>query len=133
MPGPSHTSPSRPEQLVSARAGHGDGRRRVLATALALVVSAWIPVAASADTCRSWTRLSPPQKNRSIAERIDEAVHGPTFQQYSSLDKRRMQECLWDHAPTIYAVFDAQCVEGLRKDLQALNRTFRRYAWSCMG
>jgi hypothetical protein len=81
--------------------------------------------------CSSWRRLSQEQKLQTIDRTIEDLVSGSRGRESASINRTRTRRFLESHRHQMVGDFDDLCVQGMRADLQALNKTFRSYAWSC--
>jgi hypothetical protein len=101
---------------------------------LALVCSLGLtlPAAKQLDfQCSRWTRLSADQKLQAIDLAIEDLISSSRGREYPSLNRVQTKRCLERSRDGIVDDFDEICSRGMRADLQALNKTFRSYAWSC--
>ena len=110
-------------------------RRAVLLIALACSVL----VAHPADTrildmrCHSWRKLAEDQRHETIDRFIADAIHRTASRNYVSFNRIRIRRCLESYYDQLVDDFDELCAERMRVDLQALDRRFTTYAWSCVG
>jgi hypothetical protein len=81
--------------------------------------------------CSSWRRLSEDQKLQTLDRTIEDLISGSRGREYTSINRNQTRRCLESHRSQMVDDFDELCSRGTRADLQALNRTFRSYVWSC--
>ena len=98
---------------------------------LVLLISLGPASAAQAIRCSTWTRLGPNQRAQEIYQLIDRGIDGSAARRYN-INRARVQDCLERSVRQIELDFDGACAEGSRADMQALNRIFKHYAWSCL-
>ena len=94
-----------------------------------LVVFASTP--ASAIKCSEWTRLAPYQKANTIDDMIRDAISGQGGRQYQ-VRRGGIERCLYSKALDIEYDFDDTCADSRTASMQALNRLFKDYIWSCV-
>ena len=99
--------------------------------ALALVVAA-VATPARALTCNSWSRLGPDQRAATIQRMISNAVEGSGGRSYH-IDRSAVGRCLERAALAIGYDFDGACSDSRSAGMQALNKIFKDYIWSCAG
>ena len=85
-----------------------------------------------AITCRQWERMAPAQKSATIDRMIQGAVSGSGGRQYQ-LDRGAVARCLQGDARSIEYDFDGACADARTAGMQALNRIFKDYIWTCAG
>jgi hypothetical protein len=91
-----------------------------------------LPAAAQVHLkCGSWRRLSQDQKLQAIDGTIADLISGSRGREYTSINRTETGRCLESHRNRMVDDFDELCSGGTRADLQALDRTFRSYVWSC--
>ena len=100
------------------------------ALALLLVLLAVSPV--HAISCKQWERMAPEQKSATIDRMIQGAVSGSGGRQYQ-VDRGAVGRCLQGYARSIEYDFDGACSDSRSAGMQALNRIFKEYIWSCAG
>jgi hypothetical protein len=83
-----------------------------------------------AISCKQWQRMAPAQKGATIDRMIQGAVSGSGGRQYQ-VDRAAIARCLQRNARSIWYDFDAVCADSRTADMQAINRTFKEYIWSC--
>jgi hypothetical protein len=103
---------------------------RSTAVLLASVLLAACPV--HAINCKRWERLTPAQKSQSVERMIHGAVSGSKGRQYQ-VDRAAVGRCLEAHSRSIQQDFDGACADSRTAGMQALNRIFKGYIWSCAG
>ena len=82
--------------------------------------------------CREWQRMGPDQKSASIERMIQNAVSGSGGRQYR-INRGAVGRCLQGQAQPIAYDFDDACADARTAGMQALNRIFKNYIWSCAG
>ena len=88
--------------------------------------------ARSADMrCSARTSLTEGQRLQTVDQLIEDAIRSPEYRKYVSFDRARIRRCLERHRPQLLDDFDEPCARRNRSDLQAMNRTFKTYTWSC--
>lgn len=98
---------------------------------LALLLAA-VATPAQALTCRSWNRFGPDQRAANIDRMISNAVGGSGGRSYQ-IDRGSVGRCLQDQSRNIEYDFDGACSDSRSADMQALNKIFKDYIWSCAG
>jgi hypothetical protein len=108
------------------------GTRSAMLACVATVFVLAFPAAAQVDLkCSSWRRLSHDQKLQTIDRAIEDLISGSRGRQYTSINRTQTRRCLENNRNPMVDDFDELCSRGRGADLQALNRTFRSYVWSC--
>jgi hypothetical protein len=87
---------------------------------------------ARAISCSEWDRLGAAQKSATIDRMIQGAVSGSSGRQYR-VERGAIARCLQRHARSIEYDFDDACADSRTAGMQALNRIFKNYIWSCAG
>ena len=95
---------------------------------LALVLSA---TPAAAINCRTWERLGPSQKETAVYDLIETTVSGSRGRQYQ-VNRGAIERCLQRNARNIAYDFDDTCADSSRAGMQALNKRFKNYIWTCV-
>ena len=95
-----------------------------------LVLLAVSPV--HATNCHKWGRMDAAQKVATIDRMIQSAVSGSGGRQYRA-DRGAVGRCLQGYAQSIEYDFDGACADSRTASMQALNRIFKEYTWSCAG
>ena len=101
------------------------------AAALLLAVLLWLPATAHAVRCSQWTRLSYEQKIDLIYQMTEEALGSHQVRQ-TGVNRMTIARCLQSNAQNLVDEFDYLCAQGQSVSLDALNRRFKDYAWSCV-
>ncbi len=85
--------------------------------------------------CSSWTKLTEDQKLQTIDGLIEDAISSSADRKFDSFTfkRARISRCLEHYRPQLVDDFDELCAQRMRADLQAMNRTFRTYTWSCVS
>ncbi len=86
---------------------------------------------AAAVNCRHWERLGPGQKEAAIYDLIETAVSGSRGRQYQ-VNRGAIERCLQGNARNIAYDFDDTCADS-GAGMQALNRLFKDYIWTCVN
>ena len=106
------------------------GTRSALLACVALAFA--FPAAAQIHLeCSSWRRLSQDQKLQTLDRTIEDLISGSRGREYSSINRTETGRCLERHRNRMIDDFDELCSRGTGADLQALDRAFRSYVWSC--
>jgi hypothetical protein len=95
--------------------------------ALGLVAAA---TPASAINCREWSRLDIPQKEAAIDGMIADMLQGQRVRQYD-VQRGALGRCLSEQAYRMELAFDDACSDSRTADMQAIQRIFKTYVWSC--
>jgi hypothetical protein len=90
-----------------------------------------LPVPARAIRCSQWARLSYEQKVDLIYQMTEDALGSPEVRK-SGVDRLRISRCLQGNAENLVDEFDYLCAQGRSVSMDALNRRFKDYAWSCV-
>ncbi len=85
-----------------------------------------------AITCGQWDRMSPGQKSATIDRMIQSTVSGSGGREYH-VDRGAVGRCLEGYARSIGYDFDGACADARTAGMQALNRIFKDYIWTCAG
>jgi hypothetical protein len=98
--------------------------------ALALVAAA---SAASAATigCREWLRQSDSQKLATIDGMIGDLVGSSGKVRQYEVSRGALGRCLSENADQMAYDFDDVCSDSRTADMQAIQRVFKNYVWSC--
>ena len=87
---------------------------------------------AAAIDCRTWGRLGPGQKEAAVYDLIETTVSGSRGRQYQ-VNRGAIERCLQRSARNISYDFDDTCADSRRAGMQALNRLFKDYIWTCVN
>ncbi|MCH7643623.1 MAG: hypothetical protein IH974_02220 [Myxococcales bacterium] len=87
---------------------------------------------AAAIGCQEWKRLGPGQKEPAVYDLIETAVSGSRGRQYQ-VNRGAIERCLRRNARNIAYEFDDICADSRRASMQALNKLFKNYIWTCVG
>jgi hypothetical protein len=104
---------------------------RQLARLVSLVLIFFAAPAAAID-CRTWERLGPGQKEAAVYDLIETAVSGSRGREYQ-VNRGAIERCLQRNARNIAYDFDDTCADSSRAGMQALNKLFKNYIWTCVG
>ena len=85
-----------------------------------------------AITCGQWDRMGAGQKSATIDRMIQSTVSGSGGREYQ-IDRGAVGRCLQGHARSIEYDFDGACADARTAGMQALNRIFKDYIWTCAG
>lgn len=99
---------------------------------LLLAVVFLLPAPARAIRCPQWTRLSYEQKIDFIYQMTEDALGSHQVRQ-TRVDRLKISRCMQDNAENLVDEFDYLCAQGQSVSMDALNRRFKDYAWSCVG
>ncbi len=103
-----------------------------LTGSLVLLLALLLAAPVHAINCKQWERMAPAQKSATIDRMIQGAVSGSGGRQYQ-VDRSAVGRCLQGYARSIEYDFDGACADSQRAGMQALNRIFKEYIWSCAG
>ena len=95
-----------------------------------LILSVGVAHPAGAITCRQWARLGPDQRLATVDRMIENAVGGSGGRQYQ-IDRGGIGRCLYWEAENIGYDFDRACSDASTAGMQALDKIFKSYIWSC--
>jgi hypothetical protein len=111
---------------------HRIDRKASLGAALLLsLVALLIAAPAGATRCPTWVKMSPDEKSATIASMIDRAVAGSGGRN-RQIDRAAVGRCMDDQSREIEFAFDNACSDSRSAGMQALNRTFKDFVWSCV-
>ena len=100
---------------------------------LAMVLSLTFAAPASAwFKCKTWEKMDDEAKETMLEEKTEAALEGNVAKQYQ-INRVNVRKCMRERIPDMRDQFDGICAEGKRASLQALNREFERYLFSCVG
>jgi hypothetical protein len=85
-----------------------------------------------AINCSQWDRMDAGQKSVTIERMIQSTVSGSGGRQYQ-IDRGAVGRCLQGNARSIEYDFDGACADSRNAGMQALNRIFKDYIWTCAG
>lgn len=85
-----------------------------------------------AISCKQWDRMDSTGKSATIDRMIQGAVSGSGGRQYQ-VDRGAVARCLEGESRSIQYDFDGACADSRSAGMQALNRIFKEYIWSCAG
>jgi hypothetical protein len=86
---------------------------------------------AAAINCQTWDRVGPGQKQAVVYDLIETAVSGSRGRQYQ-VNRGAIERCLQQRARSIEYDFDDTCADS-SSGMQALNRVFKDYIWTCVN
>jgi hypothetical protein len=104
-------------------------------TRIVFVLSSLLFLLASpvqAISCREWDRMGAGQKSATIDRMIQSTVSGSGGREYR-VDRGAIARCLQGYARSIGYDFDGACTDARTASMQALNRIFKDYIWTCAG
>ncbi len=87
---------------------------------------------AHATSCSDWNRLYENQKVPTVYSMIDAAVAGSGGRSMG-VSRSAVARCLERRAEEISYAFDDTCGDARTAGMQAVNRVFKSYIWSCVG
>ncbi len=99
---------------------------------LALVAALLVPAGAGATNCRTWQRLGPDQKSAQVERMIQRTISGSGGRAYR-VQRGSVERCLRGAARDIEYEFDDACSDPRSAGMNALDRIFKKYVWSCVG
>lgn len=105
--------------------------RRTGLLALCLLGAVGLPGEARALRCSEWERLSYEAKRDVLYRMTEDALRGARTQKYR-VNRMQVARCIQDQADAIIDQFDYTCALGQRASLNALDRQFKDWAWSCI-
>lgn len=85
-----------------------------------------------AISCEQWDRMGAGQKSATIDHMIQSTVSGSGGREYH-VDRGAVGRCLQGYARSIEHDFDSACADARTAGMQALNRIFKDYIWTCAG
>jgi hypothetical protein len=109
--------------------------RRILiscAGGLALgLLAAASPASAATIGCREWMGLDDPQKMQTIDGMIGDLVGSRGQVRQYEVHRGALGRCLAENAEQMSYDFDDVCSDSRSADMQAIQRVFKNYVWSC--
>lgn len=99
--------------------------------ALAMVLIAATPMAALAIDCSTWGSVQGEERDRALEEAIDELLGSPKADQWTTINKPRIKDCVIANRGRIQADFDGLCAGGMQTSLEALDDKLYEYAIGC--
>ena len=87
---------------------------------------------AQAISCSNWDRMGDGQKSATIDRMISNSLAGSGGRQYQ-VNRGAVGRCLQGYAQSIQYEFDDACADSRTAGMQALNRIFKDYIWTCAG
>ena len=97
---------------------------------LVLLATLFAAVPSHATNCGQWDRMGPDQKAATVDRMIDNAVAGSRGRQYR-VDRGAVSRCMDRYARSIQYDFDGACADQRSAGMQALNKIFKDYIWTC--
>ncbi len=85
-----------------------------------------------AVSCGQWERMGPDEKSATVDRMIQNAVAGSGGRQYQ-MDRGAVGRCLDSRAQSIQYDFDGACADSRTASMQALNKIFKDYIWTCVN
>ncbi len=86
---------------------------------------------AAAINCRNWGRMDLGQKEDAVYGLIETAVSGSRGREFQ-VNRGAIERCLLRNAGNIAYDFDDTCADS-GAGMQALNRLFKDYIWTCVN
>ena len=112
---------------------HRTSRRRTAAhLGAALLVLIGLPASALAITCSTWTPAQGEQRDPAFEAAVDELLNSPKADQWTTLNKPVIKECLMANRRRIQAEFDGLCAKGMQTGMQDLDNKLYDYALGCV-
>lgn len=102
---------------------------RTLALAVGIFAAA-SPVSATVG-CRDWLRLDDDQKMATIDGMIAELAGSSGKVRQYDVHRGAIGRCLGENAIQMSYEFDDVCSDSRTADMQAIQRVFKSYVWSC--
>jgi hypothetical protein len=102
----------------------------VAGLALALVAAA-SPASAATIGCREWMKLDDPGKMATIDGMIGDLVGSRGKVRQYEVSRGALGRCLSQNAEQMSYDFDDVCSDSRSADMQAIQRVFKNYVWSC--
>jgi len=99
---------------------------------LAAILSVASASAAQAIDCRQCSRLDDAGKAAVLDRMIQGRLSSGEFEDYTSVRRSAVRNCLARASSDIRADFDGTCSQGLEAGMEALNRVFEGYVASCI-
>ncbi|MFZ5876649.1 MAG: hypothetical protein ACOYXU_09585 [Nitrospirota bacterium] len=101
-----------------------------LAAALVLLVGT--PTLALAIDCSTWSVAQAEGRDQAFEAAIDELLNSPKADQWTTLNKPVIKECLLASGRRIQAEFDGLCAKGMQTGMDALDIKLYNYALGCV-
>jgi hypothetical protein len=101
-----------------------------LAAGLALGLLA-APSPAATIGCREWLRLDDPGKMATIDGMIADLLGSRGKVRQYDVHRGAIARCLGENAVQMSYEFDDVCSDSRSADMQAIQRVFKNYVWSC--
>jgi hypothetical protein len=98
------------------------------AAALGLVAA---PASASTIGCRDWLRLGDDQKMAAIDGMVADLLGSSGKVRQYDVHRGALGRCLSENAVQMSYEFDDVCSDSRTADMQAIQRVFKSYVWSC--
>jgi len=92
-----------------------------------------MPNLALAIDCSTWSSAQGEGRDQAFEVAIDELVDSPKADQWTTLNKPVIKECLRASRRRIQAEFDGLCAKGMQTGMQALDAKLYDYALGCVG
>jgi hypothetical protein len=100
--------------------------------ALALALVAGVPAPALAIDCSTWSSAQGDDRDQAYEAAVDELLGSPRADQWTTLNKPLIKDCLLASRGRIQAEFDGLCAKGLQTAMQALDNKLYDYALGCV-
>lgn len=98
----------------------------------ATILSILSSFSARAIECAQWVRLDDAGRTETIDRMIQAKLSGGEFEDYTSVRRAAVRDCLARSVPGISQDFDSTCSQGLAAGMEALDRVFEGYVSSCI-
>ena len=106
--------------------------RAAFVSVLLLAVATLVFAApAGATRCPAWNKMGAEEKSRTVEGMIERAVAGSGARSMQ-VDRAAVGRCMRDQSREIEYAFDSACSDSRTASMQALNRIFKDYIWSCV-
>jgi hypothetical protein len=102
----------------------------IIGLALALLLASFGP--AQAMSCQSWDRLDDGRKRATIDQMIESAIAGEGGRSLS-VNRGAIRRCMQNQSEDMLYAFDDTCADSRTASMQAINRIFKDFIWSCVG
>jgi hypothetical protein len=100
--------------------------------ALAMALVAGMPSAVLAIDCSTWTSVQGEDRDLAFQAAVDELLGSSEANQWTTLNKALIKDCLLTNRGRIQAEFDGLCEKGMQTRIQALDLKLREYARGCV-
>ncbi len=119
-------------RIRSTQTCNGWGFRLVRSASLAVAMFAGMMSPALAIDCSTWEALQGQDRDKALEGAIAELLNSPKADQWTTINKPRITECVLANRGRIQADFDGLCAKGMQTSLEALDDTLYEYAIGCV-